>query len=327
MLGKVRLPPFPWEDKFIWRWNSSVEFSIKMAYRNLLRDNKSLDSWMQVWNPHLISKMNFFGWTALHDKILTQDNLSKRGFQFPNRCVMCKLDKENVPQLFLHCAFARTLWGMVCQKFNLYWTMNEELTHLIHEWEGSNSNPMIFQLWRLISLQLGQRIWKERNNMILCDVETPAKIVFRSFLKLLLENISITIVKPPTIPPSVSCIKVALQWSLPCSIVAFDNSKHFPRMDTKWSPLSPSCFKLNVDGTTRHSLGLATSRGILRSHLGDLVATYNGILNGCTSNQAEGMAQLGVFESPSLLAFMLLILKGISNSSSILLKSGIESTS
>lgn len=60
MLNKVRIPFFPCEDKFVWKWNPSGDFTVKSAYHSLLRDINSPHWWKQNWNPHLITKINFF---------------------------------------------------------------------------------------------------------------------------------------------------------------------------------------------------------------------------------------------------------------------------
>lgn len=53
------------------------------------------------------------------------------------------------------------------------------------------------------------------------------------------------------------------------------------RLNTKWQPSRHGWYKLNIDGVA--------SGGVLRSHLDNLVVAYTNNINGCTSNQAEGM--------------------------------------
>lgn len=52
----------------------------------------------------------------MHGKILTQDNLKRRGFQLPNRCILCKVEEESIDHLFIHCPFARHLWTITLEK-------------------------------------------------------------------------------------------------------------------------------------------------------------------------------------------------------------------
>lgn len=121
-------------------------------------------------------------------------------------------------------------------------------------------------------------------------------------------------------PPSIRDTKVSLQWDLPRSFATFDNTKPLLRMNTRWLLPPLGYYKINVYGVARHSQGLATTGGVLRSHFGDIVVAYIGNLNGCTNNQAEGMALARGLQIAPLLACVSLSLKVIPNLLSILSK-------
>ena len=58
--------------------------------------------------------VRFFVCSTVKGKILTTDNLQKRGFVIPDWCVMCKADGEDVEHLFsLHCTVAGDLWAFM----------------------------------------------------------------------------------------------------------------------------------------------------------------------------------------------------------------------
>lgn len=52
----------------------------------------------------------------MHNKILTLDNLIKRGFQLPNRCILRKKEEEYILHILLHFQYAHELWGRVLKK-------------------------------------------------------------------------------------------------------------------------------------------------------------------------------------------------------------------
>lgn len=65
----------------------------------------------QVVDKKLTLKVNYFWWVASHGKILTIDNLVRRGFQLVNRCVLSKEEEETIVHLFFHCPFSRGTWS------------------------------------------------------------------------------------------------------------------------------------------------------------------------------------------------------------------------
>jgi hypothetical protein len=59
--------------------------------------------WKSIWHNKAPRRACFFVWTAAWNKILTCDNLHKRGYSFPSWCCMCCSNGETVDHLLLHC--------------------------------------------------------------------------------------------------------------------------------------------------------------------------------------------------------------------------------
>jgi hypothetical protein len=56
-------------------------------------------------------RVSFFVWMATLGKILTLDNLCKRGIIVVGWCCMCKHSGKSVNHLLLHCEVAQALWS------------------------------------------------------------------------------------------------------------------------------------------------------------------------------------------------------------------------
>jgi hypothetical protein len=52
-----------------------------------------------------LPKVNTLCWVMVHGKLLTGDNIQKRGFQGTTRCVLCSEHGESFQHLFLECKF------------------------------------------------------------------------------------------------------------------------------------------------------------------------------------------------------------------------------
>ena len=89
-----------------------------MGYKNLLHDNDLLEKstiWKEIWNPYGLPKINTFGWQLAYNKILTGENLLKRGFMGPFRCSLYRQDLENTDHLFLNFTFTKQVCTLSTQ--------------------------------------------------------------------------------------------------------------------------------------------------------------------------------------------------------------------
>ena len=78
----------------------------------------------------------YFMWVTVKGRLLTTDNLQKRGFVIPIWCSMCKSDEETVDHLFLHCRVARELWDSPFCLLDMNWVMSGWVSNLFLSWAG-----------------------------------------------------------------------------------------------------------------------------------------------------------------------------------------------
>lgn len=107
-------------DEVIWGDNPSGYYSVASGY-NSLWSLKEKPPWVKAWLPCLTPKINIFYWLALQDKILTQDNLIKRGHIMPKRCILCKNQMELVNHILIHFSFSREVWDNITKIFGVIW--------------------------------------------------------------------------------------------------------------------------------------------------------------------------------------------------------------
>lgn len=177
LLKQIRIPYFTHTNKLVWTANPSGSFSVKSPYNLLVASFHDCCSWKEVWNSQLIHKINFFWWMTLHGKVLTIDNLKRRGFMLANKCVMCSCAEESINHLFIHCTFASGVWYKVLQKFNLAWTFLEDLLQFINNRKYPSAHSLVTLFWRLIPPHVYWHIWKERNNRIFRDTGSSVDMV------------------------------------------------------------------------------------------------------------------------------------------------------
>jgi hypothetical protein len=93
----------------------------------------------------------FFAGTAARGKILTIDNLRRRGMIVVNRCWLCELDGESVDHLLLHCGVRNALWNAILSGIRA------------GGGGGGGGHTRSAVVWKMIPLYLMWCIWRERN--------------------------------------------------------------------------------------------------------------------------------------------------------------------
>ena len=64
-------------------------------------------------------RVSFFIWTAAWGKILTCDNLMRKGYVLASWCCMCRCSRETMDHLLLHCKVAREVWNFIFQSLGI----------------------------------------------------------------------------------------------------------------------------------------------------------------------------------------------------------------
>ena len=124
--------------KYILRWGHEPKgsFTTKEAYHlTHLTDIDNPDpKWSKIWNLKTWLKIYTFLWILRHKRTLTWDNILKRGFYQPFRCVLCKENEETSDHLFLKCGNTKEVWRKVTGNIysNFHWTTSG--TNLFNKW-------------------------------------------------------------------------------------------------------------------------------------------------------------------------------------------------
>ena len=127
--------------------------------------------WAKAWVKGMTPKINIFFWILL-TKILTIDNLMKRGFNIGNRCYLCKNDVESANHLTLHFSYTKKIWERVCGLMSIGWVFPDTMQRCFASWKPPSNNSLILRLWDFILPYLCWHIWKECNDRVFRGVES-----------------------------------------------------------------------------------------------------------------------------------------------------------
>ena len=107
------------EDRMIWIASRCGTFTVKSLYSILEPRDSPLFPCGSIWRASVPPKVAFFAWEASWDKILTLDQLQRRGDSLANRCFLCLFEVETVDHLLLYCAKTQVLWNLLFSLFGV----------------------------------------------------------------------------------------------------------------------------------------------------------------------------------------------------------------
>ena len=68
-----------------------------------------------IWKCEAPLKIKVFTWLVIHDKILSKENLAKKGWMGSISCVFCGCAVESSRHIFLQCNVAKGVWTFFLQ--------------------------------------------------------------------------------------------------------------------------------------------------------------------------------------------------------------------
>ena len=90
-----------------------------------------------IWNPVISPTMGFFVWETSWGKVLTLDQLKRRGRALANRCFLCEEDEEDINHLLLHCKKAIMLWDLFLSIVGTSWVFPDSVIQTLLSWQGA----------------------------------------------------------------------------------------------------------------------------------------------------------------------------------------------
>lgn len=120
--------------------------------------------WKMIWKSKAPIKVACFGWVAIREACVTQDNLQRRGFMLSNTCYLCEEDLESVNNLFIHCKVVKQCWELFLNLCGVVWVMPSDVRSLLESWNGQKIANNQKKFWRTIPWCIFRTIWTERNS-------------------------------------------------------------------------------------------------------------------------------------------------------------------
>lgn len=103
----------------------------------------------------------------MHKKMLTWENLRKKGFIGPSRCPMCRTEEETMNHLLNTYDWANSIWNWAETILQRMDRVMNSIQETIENWSGNFSNTQVVNtIWKLILGFIPWTIWKQRNQRV-----------------------------------------------------------------------------------------------------------------------------------------------------------------
>jgi hypothetical protein len=142
-------------------------YAVKQGYKIVISSSSMLQSLKKskkTWIQDALPKINIFIWTLSHGKIITRENLMKRGFHDPFNCPLCQSNNDTIQHLLWDCSFSTIVWNATYGELN-----HQNKVALIFKpclgncekyYQGTFCGKLIFKrLWRSLPNIICWKIW------------------------------------------------------------------------------------------------------------------------------------------------------------------------
>ena len=115
-------------------------------------------------------------------KVLTLDQLKRRGMTFANRCFLCEEDEETIDHLLIHCKSAKMLWNLFLSIVGTSWVFPRLVLHTLLAWQGAAVGKKRKKIWMAARLCLFWTLWRTRNRLVFENEVTFAQRIKANFV-------------------------------------------------------------------------------------------------------------------------------------------------
>ena len=170
------------EDKLLLKDVKEKGFSVKIMYKGFDLSPAFDFPYHLVWNPIVPPKIRVFAWEATWGKVLTLDQLKRRGMAFANRYFLCEEDEETIDHLLIHCKSAKILSNLFLSIVGTSWVFPHSVLHTLLAWQGAAMGKKRKKIWIATPLCLFWTLWRARNRLVFENEVTSEQRIKANFV-------------------------------------------------------------------------------------------------------------------------------------------------
>lgn len=166
LMGHIEhLIPTTTQDEALWKWTTNGIFSVKSAYKAIKDEPTVATDIPRIWATKAPPRFRVFAWLMIKNRILTVDNLRRKGFILVNRCYMCEKQEETVRHLLFECETARLIQTIMITAYQIRMPRFRQDTHPLLSKDYTAKEKSLFLIAQFV-------IWRDRCAKVFRDSKT-----------------------------------------------------------------------------------------------------------------------------------------------------------
>ncbi|CAN1841742.1 Putative ribonuclease H protein At1g65750 [Linum perenne] len=249
------------QDSFIWGLEPTGKFTVRSAYQLLTDSSSELTDpiWDRIWRWNGPNKIKHFLWLATHNRLLTNEERSRRHLTNQVVCSRCSLQTESLSHVLLDCQFALQVWEKT-----LPHALSERIRHPTFEsWWAAMLKNTSCNIKFGISAWL---IWNARNKFIFENLRQSHSAVAEQCE--FWTNLALSSWKTNQLGREAPGLARQTQ------LIA-------------WRPGDEGWATLNTDGSRISNSGATSIGGLIRDERGQLVRAFCANIGNCSITRVE----------------------------------------
>lgn len=143
----------------------------------------------KIWKPKIIPKIALFLWLIVKNRLLTMNNLKRRGIIMVNRCILFYHEEEDVSHILIHYDFTKKILNRLWREGKIDVQKSQSVTKFIQAINSKLTNKEIEVTWITLIEHIQWKIWKQRNSIIFEGKFTKAMKIYQIGTNMAYENI------------------------------------------------------------------------------------------------------------------------------------------
>ena len=156
-------------DQIRWGYRTPGQFNVKEAAElaSGAAYFPSEKKWCSLWGLGHWPKITLFLWILMRGRIITWENLKRRGMVGPSMCVMCQKVEETTSHLLQECDWAAEIWEKGETLFRRPRLRETPIQNMVEMWSDKPfKNSILKRIWEIFPGFVLWETWKERNSQI-----------------------------------------------------------------------------------------------------------------------------------------------------------------